>query len=94
MKKKDIRRYEEVNYDLDFLAQVQPQGNMQVHSRYIEMGDGYLTVLRIYRYPAQGLGRFYGVPITNNPNTMSVVSVGTEDQDAIQKKIDTAAGEQ
>ncbi|OYS64269.1 conjugal transfer protein [Limosilactobacillus reuteri] len=94
MKKKDIRRYEEANYDLDFLAQVQPQGNMQVHSRYIEMGDGYLTVLRIYRYPAQGLGRFYGVPITNNPNTMSVVSVGTEDQDAIQKKIDTAAGEQ
>lgn len=67
---------------------------MQVHSRYIEMGDGYITVLRIYRYPAQGLGRFYGVPITNNPNTMSVVSVGTEDQDAIQKKIDTAAGEQ
>lgn len=94
MKKKDIRHYEEANYDLDFLAQVQPQGNMQVHSRYIEMGDGYLTVLRIYRYPAQGLGRFYGVPITNNPNTMSVVSVGTEDQDAIQKKIDTAAGEQ
>lgn len=94
MKKKDIRRYEEANYDLDFLAQVQPQGNMQVHSRYIEMGDGYLTVLRIYRYPAQGLGRFYGVPITNNPNTMSVVSIGTEDQDAIQKKIDTAAGEQ
>jgi len=94
VKKKDIRRYEEANYDLDFLAQVQPQGNMQVHSRYIEMGDGYLTVLRIYRYPAQGLGRFYGVPITNNPNTMSVVSVGTEDQDAIQKKIDTAAGEQ
>lgn len=94
MKKKDIRRYEEANYDLDFLAQVQPQGNMQVHSRYIEMGNGYLTVLRIYRYPAQGLGRFYGVPITNNPNTMSVVSVGTEDQDAIQKKIDTAAGEQ
>ncbi len=36
VKKKDIRRYEEANYDLDFLAQVQPQGNMQVHSRYIE----------------------------------------------------------
>lgn len=94
MKKKEIIRYEEAGYDLNFLAQIQPQGNMKVHSRYIETGDGYLTVLRIYRYPAQGLGRFYGVPLTNNANTMSVVSVGTEDQDAIQKKIDQAAGEQ
>ena len=93
MKRKEIRRYEEAGYDLDFLAKVQTQGNLRVHGRYIEMGDGFLTCLRVYRYPSQGLGRFWGVPLTNNMNTMSVVSVGTEDQEAIQKAIDSAAGE-
>ena len=94
MKRKEIRRYEEAGYDLDFLAKVQTQGNLRVHGRYIEMGDGFLTCLRVYRYPSQGLGRFWGVPLTNNMNTMSVVSVGTEDQEAIQKAIDSAAGEE
>jgi len=94
LKKKDILRYQQAGYDLDFLAQIQPQGNLKVRSRFIEFGDGYLTCLRIYRYPAQGLGRFYGVDLTNNPNTMSVISIGTEDQEAIQKSIDRAAGEQ
>lgn len=94
MRKKEILRYQQAGYDLDFLAQIQPQGNLKVHSRFIEFGDGYLTCLRIYRYPAQGLGRFYGVDLTDNPNTMSVISIGTEDQEAIQKSIDRAAGEQ
>lgn len=94
MRKKEILRYQQAGYDLDFLAQIQPQGNLKVRSRFIEFGDGYLTCLRIYRYPAQGLGRFYGVDLTDNPNTMSVISIGTEDQEAIQKAIDRAAGEQ
>lgn len=94
LRKKEILKYKEAGYDLDFLASVQTQGNLLVHGRYLEIGDGYLTCLRVYRYPSSGLGRFYGVDLTNNTNTMSVISIGTEDQEAIQKQIDNAAGEQ
>ena len=52
MKKKDILHYESVGYDLDFLARVQPQGNLKRHARYLEFGDGFLTCLRIYKYPS------------------------------------------
>ena len=53
MKKKEILKLEQAGYDLDFLARVQPQGNLKVHGRFLEFGDGYLTCLRIYRYPTR-----------------------------------------
>lgn len=94
MKKKEILKLEQAGYDLDFLARVQPQGNLKVHGRFLEFGDGYLTCLRIYRYPTRGLGRFYGVPLTNNKSTMAVISIGTENQDEIRDQINRAITEQ
>lgn len=66
MKRKEILRLTQAGYDLDFLARIQPQGNLKRHARYLEMGDGYVTCLRVYKYPAHGLMPFWGVPLTNN----------------------------
>lgn len=94
MKRKEILRLTQAGYDLDFLARIQPQGNLKRHARYLEMGDGYVTCLRVYKYPAHGLMPFWGVPLTNNDATMAVISLGTEDQTEILKQLSRSATEQ
>ncbi|WP_295730195.1 conjugal transfer protein [uncultured Limosilactobacillus sp.] len=93
MRKRQVLRLQQAGYDLDFLARVQPQGNLKRHARYLQMGDGYVTCLRVYRYPAHGLGAFWGVPLTNNDSTMAVLSLGTEDRQAILKELSRSATE-
>ena len=58
------------------------------------MGDGYVTCLRVYKYPAHGLMPFWGVPLTNNDATMAVISLGTEDRTEILKQLSRSATEQ
>lgn len=94
MKRKEILRLTQAGYDLDFLARIQPQGNLKRHARYLEMGDGYVTCLRVYKYPAHGLMPFWGVPLTNNDATMAVISLGTEDRTEILKQLSRSATEQ
>lgn len=94
MKRKEILHLTQAGYDLDFLARIQPQGNLKRHARYLEMGDGYVTCLRVYKYPAHGLMPFWGVPLTNNDATMAVISLGTEDRTEILKQLSRSATEQ
>lgn len=94
MKRKEILRLTQAGYDLDFLARIQPQGNLKRHARYLEMGDGYVTCLRVYKYPAHGLMPFWGVPLINNDATMAVISLGTEDRTEILKQLSRSATEQ
>lgn len=94
MKRKEILRLTQAGYDLDFLARIQPQGNLKRHARYLEMDDGYVTCLRVYKYPAHGLMPFWGVPLTNNDATMAVISLGTEDRTEILKQLSRSATEQ
>lgn len=93
MRKKQVLRLEQAGYDMDFLARVQPQGNFKRHSRYLEVGDGYVTCLRVYKYPAHGLGPFWGVRLTNNDSTMAVLSIGTENRESILKSLSRSATE-
>ncbi|HJA23029.1 MAG TPA: conjugal transfer protein [Candidatus Limosilactobacillus intestinavium] len=93
MRKQKVLRLQQAGYDLDFLAQVQPQGNLKRHARYLEMGDGYVTCLRVYKYPAHGLQPFWGVKLTNNDSTMAVISLGTENRRAILKELSRSATE-
>ncbi|MGY0225731.1 hypothetical protein [Limosilactobacillus fermentum] len=94
MKKKEILQLEQAGYDLDFLARVQPQGNLKCHGRYLEFGDGYLTCLRVWKYPSHGMSAFWGVPLTSDNATMAVISIGTEDRDQILQQISKAATEE
>ncbi|MGN1284518.1 MAG: conjugal transfer protein, partial [Candidatus Limosilactobacillus intestinavium] len=93
MRKQKVLRLQQAGYDLDFLAQVQPQGNLKRHARYLEIGDGYVTCLRVYKYPAHGLQPFWGVKLTNNDSTMAVISLGTENRRAILKELSRSATE-
>lgn len=93
MKKSQILKYQAAEYDLAWLAKVQPQGNFKAHGRYLEMGDGYVTCLRVYKYPPRGLGDFWAVNLTEQPNTMAVMSIGTEDRQAILEALSRSATE-
>lgn len=93
MNRREIMRLEEQGYDLEMIAQTQPQGNVKRHSQYLQFGDGYVACLRFYKYPPHGLSWFWGVPITSDENTMAVLSYGTEDKEEIKKALSRSATE-
>lgn len=93
MKRKEVLRLQNEGYDLNMLAHVQPQGNFKRHSKYLQIGDGFVACLRIYRYPAHGLNMFWGVPLVNGKNTMTVLDIGTEDKTDILKSLSRSATE-
>lgn len=97
MKRKEALKLEAKNYDLDFLARVQPQGNFKRHGKYIETGDGFFTCLRIWKYPTKGLAPFWGIPLTipqEDSSLMAVISVGTENREQIIQQISKSASQQ
>lgn len=93
MKRSQILKYQAAGYDLEWLSKVQTQGNFKAHGRYLEMGDGYVTCLRVYKYPPRGLGDFWAVNLTDQASTMAVMSIGTEDRKAILEALSRSASE-
>lgn len=93
MKTKEKLRLQNEGYDLEFLAQTQPQGNFKRHTRYLEIGDGYVACLRLYRYPPHGLQMFWGQPLVSNDSTVTILDFGTEDKTEILKALSRSATE-
>ena len=61
LSKRRQRKLKADGYDLAFLSQVQPQGNIDFkkNDRYWLSGDGYHTVLNFYQYPSEDLDQFW-----------------------------------
>ncbi len=93
MKRKEILRLSQEGYDLPLIARTQPVGNLKNFSRYLAEGDGYIACLRLYRYPSRGLTDFWGLPLVNNSNTMTVIDTGTEDRQQIMRELSRSATE-
>lgn len=93
MKTKEMLKLQNDGYDLELIAHTQPMGNFKRHTRYLEVGDGYMASLRLYRYPAHGLQMFWGVPLSSNDNTITVMDFGTEDKNEILKALSRSATE-
>lgn len=57
LSKRRQRQLKNEGYDLAFLSQIQPQGNIdfQKDDRSWISGDGYHTVLHYYEYPTEGM---------------------------------------
>ncbi|HAT53814.1 MAG TPA: conjugal transfer protein [Lactobacillus sp.] len=94
LKQKEISELEAKGYDLGFIARTQPQGNVIPHADYIQIGDTYVTCLRIWKYPPHGLEMFWGVPLVSGDSTYSVISLGTENHDQVVKWLDRSTSEQ
>lgn len=89
-----IKELQKAGFDLDFLKQIQPQGNINFkYDRFYYGGDGYYTVLHLYQYPSEGLSNFWLHDIMQISGTRSFLSLYHLDSNEIQKQISKAIGE-
>lgn len=81
------------HYDLGFVARTQPQGNIKIHSGYIEEGNGYAAFLTIYKYPADNLPAFWLSRLVNQEHVIALLSVRTQNVDKVKPKLDQSITE-
>lgn len=93
MQLKKLHELEQEGWDMSLIAKTQPQGNVKFRSNYMQMGDGYVACLRVYRYPSHGLPMFWGFSLVNNSSTMTFLDVGTEDRGEIIAALSRSARE-
>ncbi|MCZ2119811.1 ATPase [Levilactobacillus brevis] len=93
MKKREIQKLEKQDYDLAMIARTQPQGNIRIRDRVIESGTGVEACLHVYRYPSSGLKYFWLIELTQFNNTITTLSLGTENKEAIKKALQRSTDE-
>lgn len=74
-----LKSYEENGYDLDFIKRTQFQGNISIEDDYIRFGDGYMCCMHVYSFPVDNMRDNWGIPLVSQPNTITVIDVGTQD---------------
>ena len=80
-------------YDLKFIADTQPAGNIKIHSGYIEMGNAFVTFLDVYKYPKNNLGFFWLSSLVNQEKVIAFLSIGTQSKQKIQSELDRSISE-
>ena len=95
LSKRRQRQLKNEGYDLAFLSQIQPQGNIdfQKDDRSWISGDGHHTVLHYYEYPTEGMDRFWLSELLLIPGTRSFLSLYKEDNRQLQKEIEDSIEE-
>jgi GTP-binding protein EngB required for normal cell division len=69
------------------IARIQPQGNLKLDDeRYIKTGDGYVSCVMVYEYPAQAYD-FWLTQLMNIDGVFAVLDVGTESGEDTQDEI-------
>ncbi|MBF0699502.1 virulence factor [Streptococcus danieliae] len=89
LSKRKQRKLRSQGYDLAFLSQIQPQGNIDFrkNDRYWISGDGYHTVLHFYEYPSKDLDRFWLSELLLNPGTRAFLSLYRENNRVLAQEI-------
>lgn len=89
LSKRRQRQLKADGYDLVFLSQIQPQGNIDFASndRCWTSGDGYHTVLHFYEYPSEDLDRFWLSDLMLIPGTQAFLSIYRENSKVIRQEI-------
>lgn len=87
--KRKQRKLQAEGYDLEFISQVQPQGNIDFkkHDRYWVSGDGCHTVLHYYEYPSEDLDQFWLTDLMQISGTRSFLSLYRENNTELKKDI-------
>lgn len=75
-------------YDLPFISQIQPQGNIDLTpDRYWVSGDGYHTVLHVTDFPSAGLAQFWLSDLMLIEGTRAFLSVKRENNSDLSKQV-------
>ena len=93
--KRRQRQLIELGYDLEFISQVQPQGNIDFkkHDRYWTSGDGCHTVLHYYSYPSNGMAKFWLVDLMKIEGTSSFLDLYRLKNSELTKSIENSIEE-
>lgn len=76
-----------VVYNAALISRIQPQGNLKLDDeRYIKTGDGYVSCIMVYEYPAQAYD-FWLTRLMNIDGVYSVLDVATEQASDAQDDI-------
>ncbi len=71
-------------YNPVLISKIQPQGNLKLDDeRYVKTGDGYVTCIMVYEYPAQA-GDFWLSRLMDIDGVYSVLDVATEQSSDVQ----------
>ena len=66
------------SYNAKLISKIQPQGNLKLDDeRYIKTGDGYVSCIMVYEYPAQAYD-FWLTNLMNIDGVFCVLDVATE----------------
>lgn len=94
LSKYHAEKFAEEGVDLEFLRQIQPQGNLNFkYDRFYYGGDGYYTVLHLYQYPSVGLGNFWLHDLMQIEGARSFLSLYHINSQEIQKQLSKSIGE-
>ena len=92
--KRKQRQLKADGYDLAFISQVQPQGNIDFrHDRYWKSGDGYHTVLHFYEYPTEDLDRSWLSDLMRIKDTIAFLSLYRENNKELKSQLKDAIEE-
>lgn len=81
-------------YDLDFLKEIQPQGNMNFKpDDYYFGGDGYYTILHVFGYPTKGLENFWMLDLMQISGTRAFLSIYRENNNELKEKLKSSIDE-
>lgn len=81
--------------DENLIGIIQPKGGVSFRDeRYIKTGSGYGAVLEVYEYPKIKVGWCWLSAITEQPNTLVTIDLGTEDVAIAKQNINKSAREQ
>jgi GTP-binding protein EngB required for normal cell division len=81
------------SYNAELISKIQPQGNLKLDDeRYIKTGDGYVTCIMVYEYPAQAYD-FWLTYLMNIDGVFSVLDVATETDADAQDDINNSMDE-
>ncbi len=88
--KNKTKIYKKSDFDLNFLSNIQPMGNIIFKENYIKKGDGFESCIEIYDYP-ETVKNFWLGTITNMElnNFIVTIDISTMDNDIIDKVLET-----
>ncbi|GKT03958.1 hypothetical protein [Furfurilactobacillus entadae] len=87
MKQREKDRLINEGYDLHLIEKTQPQGNVSFKETYSVFGDGVAACLDVMELPSHGMPDYWLRPLVTNDDTLTVLSVGTENTEEIMASL-------
>jgi DNA helicase HerA-like ATPase len=83
----------ERGYNAELISKIQPQGNIKPgDERYIKTGDGYVSCIMVYEYPAKAYD-FWMSSLMNINGVFSIIDVASEIKDDAEDEINHSLDE-